>query len=275
MSANSVYGKSNDVYSWLYDPQYTMATTINGQLLLSMLAEKLMNIPDSNIIQINTDGLTMKIPRNKLSDYYDICIEWMNLTKLQLEYAEYSKMIIWDVNNYLAFYTNGKCKAKGKCEFENIPLHKNKSHNIIPYAVYKYFKEYISVEDTIKNHTNIFDFCAGVKAKKSDKKGYSHYELHSIVDGEFKKQKLSKTVRYYISNKGATLIKVYETDDWEHVEAPIRKGNKLIKDWKVTYFNKAFYPNDFKEYNIDYNYYITKAREWILNIENKKQYLLF
>ena len=44
LAANSVYGKSNDIYSWLYDPQYTMATTINGQLLLTMLEEMLMEI---------------------------------------------------------------------------------------------------------------------------------------------------------------------------------------------------------------------------------------
>jgi hypothetical protein len=98
LAANSVYGKSNDVYSWLYDPQYTMATTINGQLLLTMLAEMLMEIDDSKLIQINTDGLTMKIHRDDLNQYYEICNKWMKITKLELEYVEYSKMIIFDVN---------------------------------------------------------------------------------------------------------------------------------------------------------------------------------
>lgn len=272
LAANSVYGKSNDIYSWLYDPQYTMATTINGQLLLTMLAEKLMNIPDSKIIQINTDGLTMLIPKSEIDLYYAICQNWETLTKLQLEYAEYSQMIIWDVNNYLAFYTNGKYKAKGRCEFENIPLHKNKSFSIIPYAVYKYFKNNISVEKTIKNHKNIFDFCGGVRSKWSEKSGKSHYELHSIKNGELHKQKLSKTVRYFISNKGSTLIKVYENGNWEHVEAPYKKKNKVVKPWKVTYFNKSYQSDD---YDIDYSYYIIKAKEWIAEIENKQQLTLF
>jgi hypothetical protein len=266
-AANATYGKSNDIYSWLYDPQYTMATTVNGQLMLTMLAEDLMQIPKSNLIQINTDGLTMRIPKNQVTNYYQICDNWMNLTKLQLEYVEYSKMIIFDVNNYLAISSKGKVKTKGRCEFENIPLHKNKSHAIIPKAFHDYWVKGISVEQTIKEHCNIFDFCAGVKSKKSDKKGASHYELHWIDKGEYKQKKLSKTVRYYISKQGQTLIKKYEDGTFAQVEAPVMKGNKLVKEWKVTYFNKAFYPDNFEDYNIDYSYYISKAKEWINDIE--------
>jgi hypothetical protein len=40
----------------------------------------------------------MVIPKSKLSEYYDLCDKWMEITKLQLEYVEYSKMIIFDVN---------------------------------------------------------------------------------------------------------------------------------------------------------------------------------
>jgi hypothetical protein len=252
-----------------------MATTINGQLMLTMLAEELMTLKDTYLIQINTDGLTVKIHKDSVEEYYKICNKWMELTKLQLEYAEYSKMVISDVNNYLALYTNGKVKTKGKYEFENIPLHKNKSHCIIPRAVHDFWVKDVPIEDTIKSSTNIYDFCAGVKAKKSDKKGYSHYEIHSVKQGEIHKQKLSKTVRYFISNKGGTLIKVYETGDWEHVEAPVRKGNKIIKDWKVTYFNKYYSVNNFSDYNIDYSYYIAQARKWVSDIKDIKQITLF
>lgn len=263
------------MYSWLYDPQYTMATTINGQLMLTMLAEMLMDIPESNLIQINTDGLTMRIPKNSIDKYYELCKQWENLTKLQLEYAEYSKMIIFDVNNYLCFYTNGKYKAKGRCEFENIPLNKNKSHSIIPYAFYKYYKDNISFEETIKNHKNIFDFCAGVRAKSSEVKGSSYYTLTHINNGIIQTKKLSKTVRYYISNKGGTLLKNYSNGSTEHVEAPVKKGVKLIKDWKVTYFNKSFKKENFLDYDIDYSYYISKTREWINSLEQIGQLKLF
>lgn len=97
-AANASYGKSNDIYSWLYDPKYTLTTTINGQLMLTMLAEDLMEIPELKMIQINTDGLTVKLPRNQIESYYNICRNWENITNLKLEYAEYNKMIIFDVN---------------------------------------------------------------------------------------------------------------------------------------------------------------------------------
>ena len=275
LAANSVYGKSNDVYSWLYDPQYTMATTINGQLLLTMLAEMLMEIDDSKLIQINTDGLTMRIPRDKGTQYFDICEKWMKITNLELEYVKYSKMIIFDVNNYLAFYTNGKYKAKGRCEFEDIPLHKNKSFAIIPRTFYEYHKNNVEPVEFITNHNNIYDFCAGVKSKRSDKRGGNWYQLHWIENGDYKTKKLSKTVRYYVSNKGATLIKHSEDGSQSHVEAPVRKGNRIMKDWKVTYFNKSVKHNDFSKYDIDYTYYISKVNEWITDIKDKKQLTLF
>ena len=159
-------------------------------------------------------------------------------------------------------------------EFENIPLHKNKSHNIIPIAIYNYFVNNVSIETTILNHKNIFDFCAGVKAKKSDIKGQSRYELHSVEGTDVSKQKLSKTVRYFISKRGKYLIKVYENGDIQQVEAPKKIGS-YCKDWKVTYFNKAYYPDNFEDYNIDYSYYISKARDIINSLENKQRLSMF
>lgn len=268
---NSTYGLSNDDYSYLKDRQFTLAICINGQLSLTMLFEKLLlNIPNSKLLVVNTDGFEMLIPREYEETYYNICKWWEEITQLKLEFADYKKIVARDVNNYLAIYTNGKTKCKGAFEFENIPLHKNKSHSIIPLAIYNYFVKGISIEDTIYNHRNIFDFCAGVKAKKSDKKGYSHYELHYLENGKLVKKKLSKTVRYFISTEGAYLMKVYENDSIEHVEAPKVMG-KRQKDWKVTYFNKKFEVENFKDYNIDYSYYISKAREQIYEIEGKSQ----
>ena len=65
LALNSVYGKSNDINSFLYDPKFTMQITLNGQLMLTMLAESLVNyIPNVKVLQINTDGITLKIPKD-------------------------------------------------------------------------------------------------------------------------------------------------------------------------------------------------------------------
>jgi len=276
IALNAVYGMSNDKFSFLKDRQFTLAICINGQLLLSQLFERIiLEIPDSKLLMANTDGFEVLIPREYEDRYLQICNEWEVLTKLELEFIDYSKMIISDVNNYIAVYqdTTKEPKCKGRYEFKDIPLHKNKSHSIIAKAVFENFVNDIPIEETIKNHTNIFDFCAGVKASWSKERGKSHYELHTIKGSELSKTKLSKTVRYFISNKGQYLFKCYQDDAIEHVEAP-DKRSMIKKDWRVTYFNKAYYPKDFSEYNIDYSYYISKAREWITKLGDKSQYEL-
>jgi hypothetical protein len=272
---NSTYGLTNDKFSFLRDRLVTLAICINGQLLLSMLVERLTTeIPECNLIMMNTDGAEILIPREYEEKYHEICKWWEELTRIPLEHEEYEKMIIADVNNYISVFINSKTKCKGKFEFENIPLHKNKSHSIIPKAVYNYFVNGIAVEDTIYNEDDIFMFCAGVKSKRTDIKGASWYELVWYENGEIKTQKLSKTVRYFISKQGKYLYKRYEDGSVAHVEAPTHLS-KHKKDWKITYFNKSYKLDNIKDYNIDYTYYISKAREMIYQIENINQLTLF
>jgi len=272
---NATYGLTNDEYSFLRDRAVTLSICINGQLLLTMLLEMLAEKMPLELVMMNTDGFEVRIPREYEETYSSVCKEWESLTKLELEFVDYQKMIISDVNNYIAIYTNGKTKTKGKYEFKDIPLHKNKSHAIIPYAVYQYWVNGIAVEKTVKEHRNIFDFCAGVKAKSSAERGQSSYELHSIAIQDLKITKLSKTVRYYIckENHDGYLMKRYSIGSLEQVEAPARKG-RIFKAWTVKYFNKYFQPKEFSDYNIDYQYYIMKANEWISEF-NEKQLSLF
>lgn len=273
---NATYGLTNDKFSFLRDRAVTLSICINGQLLLTKLLEELyLNIPNLQMIMMNTDGFEVSIPREYEELYSQICKEWETLTKLELEFVDYEKMIISDVNNYIGIYTDGKTKVKGKYEYKDIPLHKNKSHSIIPRAVYEYWVNNVPIETTIRNHNNIFDFCAGVRAKKSDKHGQSKFVLKKIDGENLKQTKLSKTVRYYICKQShdGYLFKVYEDGATEAVEAPARKG-RIFKDWTVKYFNKAFFLEDFKDYNIDYSYYEMKAREWI-DVFNERQLNLF
>lgn len=54
LSLNSIYGKSNSEYSWLYDPLYTLKTTLIGQLSLLMLIESMLTVENLVVIQANT-----------------------------------------------------------------------------------------------------------------------------------------------------------------------------------------------------------------------------
>ena len=103
-AANSVYGNSNNVYSCFYDPKYTMTTTISGQMSLCILIQSLVDKENITMIQANTDGITFRSPRGARKAIGEIVSEWERLTKLNMEWAFYSKMVIRDVNNYIAVY---------------------------------------------------------------------------------------------------------------------------------------------------------------------------
>lgn len=169
---NSTYGLTGDPNSFLYDPKMTMQITVNGQLSLSMLYEMVtLAIPEAVPLMQNTDGLEMMIPESAKERYLEICHNWEKITQLSLEHDEYSKMIVGDVNNYIAVYRNGKVKCKGRFEWEDLEkkkvsvFHKNKSFLIIPKAIYAFFVEGTKPEDYLRDNRDIHDYCAGVKVK--------------------------------------------------------------------------------------------------------------
>lgn len=96
LALNSVYGDSNNQYSVFYDPMYTMKITVNGQLSLLMLAERLLKFEELKLVQLNTDGLTVALPRDKEDEYSAVCKKWESDVGLELEFVEYERMMIRD-----------------------------------------------------------------------------------------------------------------------------------------------------------------------------------
>jgi hypothetical protein len=251
---NSTYGLSNDENSFLYDPEFTMRITINGQLSLTMLYEMICEeIPNALPLMQNTDGLETMIPKQYEDKYMEICRRWEKLTNLQLEHDKYSKIILGDVNNYIAITEDGKSKCKGRFEFANLAMHKNKSFLVIPKAIHAYFVDGIKPEDYIKSITNIFDFCGGVKIKGD----WSFYE-HKIAAGDYSVEKLQHTIRYFISKTGSKVIKKNNTDNREiQIEA-----GKWLQTLMIDYKDKPF-----SEYDINYDYYLDKINKEIRDLE--------
>jgi hypothetical protein len=251
---NSTYGLSNDENSFLYDPEFTMRITINGQLSLTMLYEMICEeIPNALPLMQNTDGLETMIPKQYEDKYMEICRRWEKLTNLQLEHDKYSKIILGDVNNYIAITEDGKSKCKGRFEFANLAMHKNKSFLVIPKAIHAYFVDGIKPEDYIKSITNIFDFCGGVKIKGD----WSFYE-HKIAAGDYSVEKLQHTIRYFISKTGSKVIKKNNTDNREiQIEA-----GKWLQTLMIDYEDKPF-----SEYDINYDYYLDKINKEIRDLE--------
>jgi len=178
---NGVFGKTGEITSAFFDRYYFYSITLNGQLLLSMLAEQYVdNVSGLEMLQINTDGITVRIPRDKVHIVNQINEKWQEETKLILESVEYSKMIIRDVNNYLAISMNGKVKKKGIFETEK-QLHKDNSFLAVPKALEAYYVNNTPIEETIKSNTNIYDFCGRYKAYKGWSAVFNYSDKGKVI----------------------------------------------------------------------------------------------
>ena len=173
---NTTYGCQNNKYNDLYDPRGARGTCISGQLLISELTERIYSIGDVELIQLNTDGLMVKLPKDKLEEYYKVSNEFSKKCGIELEYDIIYKIVQRDVNNYCMIYgdeISKKIKAKGGC-FSALPEikinkegtldtkvitdFKSNSLSIVAEAILKKLLFDIPVEETINDCDDIFRF---------------------------------------------------------------------------------------------------------------------
>lgn len=205
LALNGVYGDTNQEHSPFYDPLYTMRVTINGQLLLCMLAEGLMNVPGLRMIQINTDGLTVEYDRVHASTVGEITSRWQAFTCLELEAVEYSRMFIRDVNSYIAESIDGKIKRKGAYGYgDDLDWNQNYSTQVIAMAAEDALLNNHSPESFIMNHQNIYDFMGRTKVPRSSKLTLS---VGDPTNNRTINHDLQNITRYYSSLSGGQLVK--------------------------------------------------------------------
>lgn len=295
LAANGAYGKSNSKFSVLYDSQFTMTITINGQLLLCMLAERLATVPTLSIIQVNTDGITYFINEAYLPQAQQIEADWQVFSCLVLEDVCYDRMFISDVNTYIAIDTDGNLKQKGRLWHPD-PLNYTQSiAECQPPAWHKDLGNVISVRAAvaamvhgvdpaayIRAHTNPYDFMCRAKVDRA-----SRLE----IDGKV----IQSTSRYYVARNGGTMIKTspppadarigafkrkngvtqaayvaaMETCGWQW-NAEVCTSNKSVYEdrrtgiqagWKVVECNDV---DDFDFNNVNYEYYVAEALKLII-----------
>jgi hypothetical protein len=194
LALNGTYGNSNNKYSPFYDPQFTMAITVNGQLLLCLLIEKLLKAPSFELISANTDGIAYKVGKHELQYVEDVCDWWQAFTRLELETDYIDHYFAKDVNNYMMVESSGKVKRKGKYEYK-LEWHQNQSSLVVQKAAESALIHGTNIREFIINHDNIFDFFLRAKVPRST----------LLIWGD---QEVEKIVRYYISNTGRSLKKV-------------------------------------------------------------------
>jgi len=262
---NIIFGKLGDEYSPFYDMKIMYAVTITGQLSLMMLVEELTE-NGFQVISANTDGILSKVPKDKAELYYSICNKWSEYLDYELEFVKYKKYIGRDVNNYIAIKEDDSVKEKGIFTKDKTKLHDylKKGYNmpIISIALYEYFVNNKPIIDTIKNHKDIHDFFIAQKIGR----GYSPKEINLINFGEdevlINEYELQHTIRFYASKSGSVLIKSKSLGDNKE------RSSSLLKKQYVTIMNDLILYDDFKDYNINYLFYIKQTQDIIDDIHN-------
>lgn len=270
LALNGLSGNLQNEHNFCYSPFTVMQIRINGQLLLLMLAEKLSEL-GCRIVQANTDGLFVIIKKDKYDQYQQICKEWEELTKLELEEKRFEAMYQLAINDYIAV-KEGYKETKDKALIETkgifiteVKLGKGLSPKIIPEAIINYFTENIPVEQTIKECRDIRKFLQAEKTGKQWTVEYNN-EVQQRIN------------RFYVSNNGYYLWK-YKNN------SGVKEYQNMLKGYGVTLHNTLYSDEDlqwkysqgetFEEiYDINYNYYILQCKK-IINQIKPKQLSLF
>lgn len=249
LALNGVYGDSNNQFSVFYDPLYTMTITLNGQLLLCVLAEGLMSIPGLRLIQVNTDGLTVRVPRSHKVLVDLARAAWQERTGLNLEEAVYKSMMIRDVNNYIAVYEDGSTKRKGAYEWKAL-WHQNAGGLVIPKVAEKVLVEGAPIRETVENWPDIMDFMLRTKVPRS-----SHLGLER--DGTT--VRLQNITRYYIAKDGGRLFKwmppLKDKNEWRKIGVESGWGVQVCNDIR-----------DAGKLPVDFDYYVREVEKLCLGL---------
>lgn len=167
---NSTYGACLDANNDLYDQRQGIGICVNGQLLLLDLIEKVeLEFGDrAEFIQGNTDGVMFKFKsKEDVDKYLEICKEWSQRTRMNLDHDFIKKIIQKDVNNYIYVKEDGSIKSKG-AYVKKLSLIDN-DLPIVNKAIKEKLINNIEIEDTINNCNNLMDFqkCVKITGKYS------------------------------------------------------------------------------------------------------------
>jgi len=265
---NIIYGKLGAVMHWLLDHAAMYKVTLNCQLGLLMLIEDLTSA-NFQVISTNTDGIVSKVPNERRDEYFAICEAWTKKLNYGVEYTEYKEYYATNVNNYLAIKTNGEVKAKGAFVKDKTGLHdflmKGYDMPIVAIAVYEYLVNKIPVQETIKKHTDIYDFCKAQRIGGN----YTPYAI-TLQDGQLKYTKLQKTIRYFVSTNGVSIVKVNPDATKKLKTGTVVNTTReisLLAKRRLTLFNDFIHYDDIADYKIDYGYYVSEANKLIYTIK--------
>ncbi len=184
---NASFGKFNDIYSPIRSIPSALRVTINGQLQLLMLVERL-HLAGTRVLSANTDGVTFMWHRSDHHTIDQIITAWQKDTHHQLEETEYNIYARANVNNYCALKLDGKVKTKGS--FEQLPLFGKSDERIVKQAAADYLLKGKDIAETVNASNDIRDFVYYQRTKN----GGTLYHGASPI---------GRTARWYANHDGS------------------------------------------------------------------------
>ena len=244
LTLNSVTGKMQQETSWMYDPFSVFKIRINGQLILLMLVDRLLEL-NCKIVQVNTDGVMYIAQKTQREAVQEAVSEVEQLTQLTFESDDYEAFYQYAINDYFGVekgYSQShdpKLIEKKGMFITDPRLGKGLAPAIIPKAVINYFLTKQPTFEYIKSSKDIKDF---MMYQRVDKK-------FKVIHGDEPVQRIN---RFYASTNDYSLFKVDDTG---------KVANMLTKSG-VTILNEM---NDIPIENrhINYQYYIGEANKII------------
>lgn len=244
LTLNSVTGKMQQETSWMYDPFSVFKIRINGQLILLMLVDRLLEL-NCKIVQVNTDGVMYIAQKTQREAVQEAVSEVEQLTQLTFESDDYEAFYQYAINDYFGVekgYSQShdpKLIEKKGMFITDPRLGKGLAPAIIPKAVINYFLTKQPTFEYIKSSKDIKDF---MMYQRVDKK-------FKVIHGDESVQRIN---RFYASTNDYSLFKVDDTG---------KVANMLTKSG-VTILNEM---NDIPIENrhINYQYYIGEANKII------------
>lgn len=251
---NALTGKMQQESSWAYDPLNVYKIRINGQLILLMLVDKLLEL-NCKIVQVNTDGVVYIADKSARFAIADAIKEVEQLTQLTFESDDYESFYQYDVNNYFGvrkgYSQSGDprlIEKKGKFITE-IGLSNSMTPVVISKAVINYFLNNEPIDKFIKKDRDIRDFLMSQSVNKESKVEYGGNLIQRIN-------------RYYASNSGYYLIRVKDKMYEKRSETRITEhGVRILNKMDATPIENR---------HLDYQYYISKAKKIASEFVNRQ-----
>ena len=192
---NTAFGAMGNDKLPLYDDYMRSKVCRVSQLIIiavSMAISK--TIPDSKIMQTNTDGILIYMKHMWLDTLKAIVKEFEDLSNFEFEIEQDSKIWQLNVNNYIAINMEGKDKLKGKSFITSIwqpgynkirPL----GNHVIARCQYDFYVKGVNPIKMLLEHTKIDDFVLTAT------KGITYHSMvHYTIDGEIELGRVARLI---------------------------------------------------------------------------------